>query len=101
MTRARAARFAGGRCAVCPASVLIDRQQQPWARARTCSESCRAKLGNRGRNSSNCTHCDVVESYRLTRDSDIRAIEVAAGDERPPITYRDFLTGYRYEREAA
>lgn len=89
------------RCVVCRRRFTIDRRRTPWSRRRTCwDESCRARLGNRGRNSSNCSHCGLVESYRLARDSDMREnIEIAGGDERPPLDFRTFLTGWRAERE--
>lgn len=86
------------RCVICRGRFTLNRRLQPWARAITCSAACRVALANRGRNPSNCRHCDLVESYYLTRDADIREnIEIAGGDERPAITFREFITGYRYE----
>jgi hypothetical protein len=86
------------RCRICTRRFTLNRRRNPWARAVTCSPACRVALANRGRNPSNCRHCDVVESYRLARDSDIREnVEIAGGDERPPITFRAFIEGYTYE----
>lgn len=80
------------RCVICSARFTLNRRLQPWARARTCSAACRVALANRGRNAGNCTHCSLVESYYLARDADVNtAIEIAAGDERAPISFRDFL----------
>jgi hypothetical protein len=76
-------------CAVCPAEFEASTGR------RTCSASCASALGNRGRNPSNCRHCCMVADYYWTRDQDIRAIEVAAGDERHPINFFDYLTEHR------
>jgi hypothetical protein len=87
------------RCRICQRRFTLNRRRNPWARGVTCSPACRVALANRGRNASNCRHCDVVESYRLARHADIvENIEIAGGDERPPITFRAFIEGYRYER---
>jgi hypothetical protein len=92
-----------GWCRACGDTFLLDRDEEgPWARARTCSDVCRARLGNRGRNSSNCRHCVLVESYRELRESQIRQYEVACADEDlRPITWGKFLEGYRAEPEPA
>lgn len=89
------------RCVICGRRYSLDLRRQPWARATTCSPTCRARKGNRGRHAGNCSHCVVVELYRLARDTDLHEVEVAAGDERPLLTFRDFLRGYRFEREPA
>ena len=86
------------RCVICRGRFSLNRRRNPWARAETCSPSCRVALATRDRRPGTCRHCDVVESYRLARDSDIREnIEIAAGDERHPITFREFIEGWRYE----
>lgn len=47
-----------------------------------------------------CRHCSMVEDYRLTRDSMIRAREVACADEDlVPVTFKEWLMSYRYEQE--
>lgn len=88
-----------GWCAApgCSATFVIDRAEAPWSRARTCSDSCRARLGNRGRHGGTCEHCAVVESWRELAASQFIDCERAGGDEYArPITYREFLTGHRY-----
>lgn len=100
-------RFVMGYCAGprCSAAYVIDRTEAPWARARTCSESCRARLGNRGRNGATCEHCAVVESWRELVAAEVVALEVACADEDArPTTYKSFLTNHRYsnaDEEAA
>lgn len=68
-------RFAAGVCPVCGAGFVLDRQVQPWARARTCSDGCRARLGNRGRNEVSCEHCVMVAGYRDERGRQLVAVE--------------------------
>ena len=68
-------RFASGWCAVCGALFVLDRAVEPWSRARTCSESCRARLGNRGRTSLTCEHCVMVEGYHAERCRQEQALE--------------------------
>lgn len=60
---------------MCGAHFVLDRQVEPWSRARTCSESCRARLGNRGRSSATCAHCVMVENYRAERERLERELE--------------------------
>lgn len=59
--------FVSGRCAVCAEWYLLNVQTQPWARARTCSETCAKRLANRDRKPENCQHCAVWQGYRDER----------------------------------
>lgn len=96
-------RFSHRVCIVCEGPFTLDRVKQPWSRARTCSASCARALGNRGRNPTNCRHCESVDAWRLAQDSDIRAIEVAASDEdRRAIPFREWLiaTGREFRATA-
>jgi hypothetical protein len=91
-------RFASGFCAWCEDPFIVDRAEQPWARARTCSESCAKRLANLPRHSGTCRHCEMVEGWRLAADSDLRRIEVAGQDEDArPVTFREWLTFYEWE----
>lgn len=98
-------RFAAGQCA-CGTWFVLDRQAEPWARARTCSTSCARRRGHRYRTPSTSRHAEMVEAYRLQRDAQVRAREVAAADEDAvPVTFREWLEGYEWapdqEEEAA
>jgi hypothetical protein len=82
---------------VCAEPYVLDREVEPWARARTCSITCAKRLANRGRHSGTCRHCDMVEAFYLAQDADIRRIEVAAADEDArPITFREWLRRYEW-----
>lgn len=85
------------RCVICRRRFTLNRRRHPWARAVTCSPSCRVSYAHR-RRFAGCRHCDVVESWRLTVEAAKVALDVACRDEdaRPP-TFREFLTGYRFE----
>lgn len=94
------ARFAAGLCWWCGVGFILDREEQPWARARTCSEVCAKRKANHDRHSGNCRHCDMVESFLLAQDSDIRRIEVAAQDEDArPISFREWLRRFEWETD--
>lgn len=91
-------RFAAGRCPVCGAAFVLDRAEQPWARARTCSTPCAKRLANRDRTPVTCRHCDMVEDFYLAQDADIRRIEVCGQDEDArPVTFREWLVRYEWE----
>lgn len=63
----------------------------------TCSPSCRVAYAHR-RRFAGCRHCDVVESWRELVEAEKVRHEVAGADERDrPTTFREFLTGYRFE----
>lgn len=80
---------------------MIDRQDQPWARARTCSSECARRLGHRNRRPDN-RHREFVEGYRLQRDTDVQLREVMAADEdMEPVTMREWMTSYEWETEDA
>jgi hypothetical protein len=68
-------RFAAGSCRACGAMFVLDRAVAPWARARTCSESCRARLGNRGRTALTCQHCAMVEALVQEAERQRTALE--------------------------
>lgn len=90
-------------CVVCGKGFVLDRQAQPWSRARTCSGPCRARLGNRGRDVTTCRHCDMVEGYRLARYAEEQAAETIGDglDEdwrSRSITFRRWLEGRPLER---
>jgi hypothetical protein len=63
--------------------------------------SCGATIRRRPRGRSRYgPHMIMVEAYRLQRDTDIRAREVACGDEdHPVITFREWITAYEWETE--
>lgn len=93
-------RFACGQCPICGDWFVIDRDEQPWGRARTCSTPCAKRLANQGRRAGTCRHCDMVEDFYLAQDADIRRIEVSGQDEDArPITFREWLV--RHSRELA
>lgn len=86
-------------CVVCGAGFVLDREAQPWSRARTCSASCRARLGNRGRSPVSCEHCVMVEGYHDERERQLVALEggEALRDESARgrvIVFRTWLTHY-------
>ena len=86
------------RCVVCRGRFTLNRRRHPWARAVTCSPSCRVAYAHR-RRFAGCRHCDVVEAWRLTVEAAKVALDVAGRDERDrPPTFGEFLTGYRFER---
>ncbi len=90
-------RFAAGVCPVDGEPFILDREVEPWARARTCSIRCARILGNRDRHSGTCRHCEMVEGWRLAADADLRRIEVAGQDEDArPITFRAWLESYEW-----
>lgn len=96
-------RFAAGRCRSCGESYVLDRQTQPWARARTCSEVCAKRLANSRRKPVTCAHCVMVEDYQMERLRQEIAVENGGfRDERwrsSIITFRTWLRHYPWERE--
>jgi len=45
-------------------------------------------------------HLIMVEAYRLQRDTDVRAREVACADEDlPVITFKEWIMAYEYEKD--
>jgi hypothetical protein len=95
-------RFAAGCCPSCGEWFVLDRAVQPWARARTCSTACAKRWAHRHRAPSTCRHCDMVEGYRLARNAQVQAREVAAADEDArPVVFRDWLQGYAWGEECA
>lgn len=64
-----------GWCPVDGVPFVLDRAVQPWARARTCSDSCRARLGNRGRRPATCDHCVMVADFHVERERQETALE--------------------------
>lgn len=100
----RGVRFAAGACRVCGEPFVIDRELQPWARARTCSDSCRARLGNRGRDATSCEHCAMVEDFvqeaqrqRIALENEQRADE----DARAIVTLGDWMRYYPWSGASA
>jgi hypothetical protein len=91
-------RFAAGFCWWCGEPYVLDREAQPWARSQTCSQVCAKRKANLGRHSGNCRHCEMVESFRLAQDSDIRRLDVAAADEDArPVTFCEWLARFEWE----
>ncbi len=84
-------RYPRVQCVMCPATFTLV----PHSRAVTCSPSCAARLGNLDRGPTNCWHCAWVESWRLTRDAEIRWIQVVGADQdRRPVTLKEFMHGW-------
>ena len=83
-------------CVVCESSFVLDRQAQPWSRARTCSGSCRAVLGNRNRTPETCDHCVMVEGYHHERCRQERARENGGfrDEDARLVQFRTWLEGY-------
>ena len=80
-------------------SFVLDRQAQPWSRARTCSGSCRAVLGNRNRTPETCEHCVMVAGFHAERCRQEVAVENGGRwrDEtarRQLVTFRVWLRHY-------
>jgi hypothetical protein len=93
----RAERIAHRVCVVDGVPFTLDRDRQPWSRARTCSPRCARILGNRSRTPATCRHCEMVEDFRLAQDTDVRRIDVACRDEDArPVTFRQWLTFYEW-----
>lgn len=86
-----------GWCRCCGTTYTIDRQQAPWSRARTCSDTCRAILGNRGRNPLTCDHCAMVETYTHERHRQEIAIENGGWRDE---TWRQSIITFRAWLEA-
>ncbi len=88
-------------CIVCLSGFVLDREAQPWSRARTCSPACAKRLANRGRNVLTCAHCVMVESYTHERQREEIAIENGGfrdEDWRSTIvTFRRWLRFYEWE----
>lgn len=85
---------------VCSHPFTLDRDAQPWSRAKTCGIRCARILGNRGRHAANCRHCVMVEEFRLAQDADIRRLDVAGRDEDArPVEFRAWLRWYGWDRE--
>lgn len=82
---------------MCGETFVLDRQVQPWARARTCSESCAKRLANRDRRPVSCRHCEMVDEYQVERERQETALEDGERDERAAervIVFRDWLRHY-------
>lgn len=63
----------------------------------------RGPAPKRERHGPDCRHCQLVEAYRLARDSEVRYGEsLACGDEDyRPVTFKEFLIAAGRERRAA
>lgn len=95
-------RFAMGWCRACGDAFTIDRALEPWARARTCSDSCRAVFGNVGRRPTSCNHCVMVESYQLERERQEIAVENewCRDESASLVVFADWLRHYPWPRDA-
>jgi len=103
-------RFCAGTCH-CGERFVIDRAVQPWARARTCSDACARRRGNRGRTPANCRHCAMVEEYASLRSWHEYLHDNGQNPDGSPggfrdedahllmIQFRTWLIHYRYEHE--
>lgn len=59
----------------------------------------RRDKGTRKPHPPGCRHCDMVESYRIQRETEIRLYETVEHMDsgKRPVTFKEWLCAYRYE----